>query len=288
MELDEALDDGEAETEPLARSRLAVLLLAEGGEEEALEFGGKPAPVIPDRELDPSLGVLQLHLDVAAMRRELHRVREQLAHDLPESDGIGADPWRVFQRRLDADALAVGRGPERLDGVARARGRIDRFERHAQLSRHHPGHVEEIVHETRLLADAFAKREHRLRGSDLLLQRIEPQTHGRERRPELVREHGDELVLHAVDFSVDVFREQIVRGCIHGRRNGVHEKSYPRRDARSIRNLSYGFGRISVECYEIKNVRNDTNRERDAVTASAPFPRRRFSASERSIPRAAR
>src|SRR5206468_1802151 len=97
MELDEALDDGEAETEPLARSRLAVLLLAEGGEEEALEFGRKPAAVIADREFDASLGLLELHLDVPALGGELHRVREQLAHDLPESDGIGAGPWRVMQ-----------------------------------------------------------------------------------------------------------------------------------------------------------------------------------------------
>jgi hypothetical protein len=89
MQRDEFLDDGETYAEPRPHDFGFGL---EEGLEQVLEFGGRDAFAgIAHLHRDQVVLGHHLHADLAAPRRELQRVRQQIGDDLLDTLGVADD-----------------------------------------------------------------------------------------------------------------------------------------------------------------------------------------------------
>ena len=142
------------------------------------------------------------HPNGAADRRVLERVGEQVSDDLLEPHAVGVDPHR---HRLDTQAMRLGlaRRGERADRAPRDLGQIYGCAVQEDLAGHHAPHVEQVVDqspEVRALAqDHVARATDRLVGTLELVQQAHGAADGAERVAQLVTQHGQELVLGAID-----------------------------------------------------------------------------------------
>src|SRR5207237_5445788 len=101
----------------------------------------------------------QLHVDLAAFRRELDRVQEQVRHDLLQPGGVALDePERGIGLRGDADLFRVGDRLRRLQRIVHDVGDVDGRAFEPQLARDDARDVEQIVDELRLPARAVVDR----------------------------------------------------------------------------------------------------------------------------------
>ena len=205
MELDQVPHQREAEPEPAVASRRRPLRLAEALEDVRQEISRDAAPVVLDDDPAVSVVLVQREADFAAARAELHRIREEVPDDLLEAIRIADDLDHVrIDLADDGDVLGFGGWPGGLEGVAHDVAEIDRREVEAQLARDDPRHVEDVLDELDLdggvaLDDLEPTRVRRAR--DLgTPQHPRPAEDGVQRRPELVRDDRQELVLRTVRF----------------------------------------------------------------------------------------
>src|SRR5690606_15605874 len=82
MQLDEALDNRQAETGAAAAAAIGTRL--EATEHGVEDFGRHARPVIMDGEFDADLQPPAGKPDGGAVRRIVHRVAEQIVEDLPD------------------------------------------------------------------------------------------------------------------------------------------------------------------------------------------------------------
>ena len=154
--------DGEAQAGAAVLARRAGVGLLEGFEDDPLLLGGNADAGVGDRELDHLLGLRQHRVigrpaehrrpDVqahAALRRELHGVRQQVLDDLHEALGVGdhgaAQPR--IEIRGEREMARLGLVAEvALDGLAQLRERqlfaLDRDRARLDL-----GQVEDVADE---------------------------------------------------------------------------------------------------------------------------------------------
>ena len=161
------------------------------------------------RDLDARLTVLapHAHAHAPAARRELHRVREQIPHDLLQPERRALHDERAGGQ-LDRQ-LYLARGRLGADGLGREPhhgAEVYGLPLDAELARDDARDVEQVVHEPRLKARVALDgveplREHLRVGGRARAQEVDPPEHGRQRRPQLVREGGEEDVLHAVGLD---------------------------------------------------------------------------------------
>ncbi len=91
MQLDQALDHGEAEAGALELPVDAAVQLLEGAKQPQLVRGRDADARVDDGEFHLLVHTRHVDADGAALGRELHRVREQVVDDLPELAAIGLD-----------------------------------------------------------------------------------------------------------------------------------------------------------------------------------------------------
>src|SRR5205823_2830498 len=90
------------------------------------------------------------HLNVAAARAELDRVREQIPHDLLEAIGIAMNDGCEIEMFFDGDLLRRRRGPQRLNRIRDDGAQIDRSYSQPELAADDAGDIEDIFDEPRL------------------------------------------------------------------------------------------------------------------------------------------
>ena len=198
---DQLLDDRQAEAEAAVTARGRGVRLLERLE----DVGQRLAP-------DPLAGVLHRHAhvgalalcadpDAAPLGRELHRVRQQVPDDLLHPIGVGGDDQRVVHRLdRDGDPLALRGRRHRLDRRRHCLGDLGRAQAQRQLAADDARDVEDVLDQRGLrprvaLDDGQAAVDLGRRVAPA--QRLRPAEDRVQRRAQLVRDHGQELVLGA-------------------------------------------------------------------------------------------
>ena len=160
-------------------------------------------------DLDLPVDARERDVDGAAARRELDRVGEQVPDDLLNAVRIERER-RVERRELDAkrERLALGLWPDRLDRRFDHGCDIGRLQVEPHLAGDDAVHVEQVLDQARLRLGIPGDRietfcdAHRVVA--LEQQHLGPAEDRGERRAQLVRERGEELVLepaHALAFG---------------------------------------------------------------------------------------
>ena len=139
--------------------------------------------------------------DLPAVQRELDGVRQQVPDHLLESVGVSGHPTGVRRLRLtDLDLLERRRHRGSLDHLADDGGEVHELAVDPELAVRRASRIDEIVDQRRLVPGASGDVPHGALAEDCVhlrsLQDVEPHQHGAERRPKLVRDHRQELLLH--------------------------------------------------------------------------------------------
>ncbi len=128
----------EPEPKPAVRPGTAAIALAKAVEDIRKEIRLDPLSRITDENLDVRADPLQLDLDPAALWRELHRVAQEVPHDLLQPVGIAADrPPRRGQHGLEPNVLRRGGGADSIQCLLDDALEVDRLDRQAKLSAGH-------------------------------------------------------------------------------------------------------------------------------------------------------
>ena len=204
-----------AERQPDAKPRLALLArarlskpLKQAGEEAGLD----PLAVVGHDRLDllavrqpPQMVAVPANAErhLAALGRELHRIRQQVPQHLLEAPAIedgGTEVRRDLQ--LDADVLAVGIGKDHVHGGPHhLRDRVG-AQVEGDPSRLQAGEIAQILDQLLLALRAADDRVDRVGHvggrHGPAAQRARPQQDRRQRRAQLVAQGDEEFVLGAV------------------------------------------------------------------------------------------
>ena len=200
MELREAAHERQPEAEPAVRSGARAIVLAETLADVRQQLRADPHPGVAHRDRHLRIHALQLHLHPTALRRELHRVAEQVPHHLLETVGIAADRAdRRGEHRLQPDVLGRRRGPDAVHRLLDHESQIHRLDGQTDLAGLDARDVEQVVHQADLGGDVSQddlQRAPRLLGVEVApLEDGGPAVHRIERGAQLMREGGQELVL---------------------------------------------------------------------------------------------
>ena len=154
--------------------------------------------------LDDDVGphALQREVHVSLVGRELDRVGQEVPEDLLQAVGIREDgPHRRVDAHAERDRLGGRRGPHGIDGGRRHRRRLDRACRDPQLAGDDARDVEQVLDELgergRAALDRLQRPLLALLVEAPAAQPPDPAHERVERRAQLVREGGQELVLGA-------------------------------------------------------------------------------------------
>jgi hypothetical protein len=96
VELHQVLDDGETETETTVHPGDGGVGLTESLEHVRQKLPRDPLAVVFDRDVNVRVLALQPHVHATALRREFHRVRQEVPADLLEAIGVAHDGPRVW------------------------------------------------------------------------------------------------------------------------------------------------------------------------------------------------
>ena len=151
VKFDELLDDRQAKAQPAMPARGARIGLAEAVEHVGQKLGLDSLARIGNSEFEMRVDALHRDLHLAALGRELDRVREQVPNDLLQPAAV-AEYWsRVgIQHRFDANVLGVGGRTHRVDGGADDLRQVDGGDIQPHLARNDAAHIEQVFDELRL------------------------------------------------------------------------------------------------------------------------------------------
>ena len=178
-----------------------MIRLLEHPEHLVQHVDGNPRSVVADPDHDRAVLPLRVQVDVSSRRRELGRVVEHVREHLGEPGTVSEKGHRLG-RQGDRQLMSLS-----FDGAAAQFHRIanDLRELHRLLAQHDlssrdPRDVEKVLDESdQLLQLPVHHLVNMSRVLDPLIpEQIEPVSDRAQRIPELVREHGQEVVLHAV------------------------------------------------------------------------------------------
>ncbi len=183
-------------------ARARRVALAETLEHVRQEFGTDPGAGVLHHDVHVAGRAAQVHADPPAAGRELDGVRDQVPYDLLQPIGVAGDPRRPGQRGLEPDLLGRGGRAQRVERLFDDRAQLDGPDLEPQLAHHDARDVEHVPHDLRLglrvaVDDVDGARP--LTFVELArLQEVGPAHDRVERRAQLVRERGQELVLGPV------------------------------------------------------------------------------------------
>ena len=174
------------------------VLLREQVEDAVEGLGDEPYARVADLDLGSVARGPHAHLDGPAARRELRRVHEKVPDDLREAGLIALDPERLrLQAHVKPMRVLLH---QRAVGLDRPPDDVPEIEAQGQerdLAARHPGHVEQVVEDTRRVRDRTV--DHVADGLEARLGCTEAAQErdgdGCEGIPQLVRQHCEELIL---------------------------------------------------------------------------------------------
>ena len=183
-----------------ARSRLRKNLVKSW----RCSVGAHPDPRVVDDDLDRSVGRSGTDAHLAG-RRVLDRVRHEVPEHLDQAVAVAEDLWQRGQLLAEGQPVARGVDPERGGHLPEHGRQVHQILAELDPSGLDLGDVEEVVDQraqavgalVRHLEEAPLELGH---GPGVAVQdELDVPPEGGQRRPELVRDRGHELVLHPLD-----------------------------------------------------------------------------------------
>ena len=147
MQLDQRLDQRQAEPEPSVRTRQLILRLHEGGEEPCEELGGDPTSIVPDPELGNTVRPDDLHHYRPAPAPVTSGILEQVADHLRDARLVALDPDRPGRQALDGDSSILEERFVVLAGALRDLDEVDALGVKTDHPSLDPGQIEQVVDE---------------------------------------------------------------------------------------------------------------------------------------------
>ncbi len=219
MQLDQRARQREADAQPPVGAVGRGVDLHEGREHPGDHLGGDAHAGVAHAEHRLPAPPLEDHRDLAARFGVLGRVGEEVHHRLLEPRRIGVEQEPALGlRHRELVVARVEQRPGRLDGPGGDVVEEDALPLQGDLAAGHPRHVEQIVHQA-----------HQARGLPLehvgdaqrgCVRAVAPpqgaggEDHGGQRVPELVPQHGEELVL----ALIGLLRLAVEPGVVDGQR----------------------------------------------------------------------
>src|SRR5918912_170719 len=191
--------DGEAKAHPAVLARCALVRLAEAVEDVRQKLRRDPDAGVADRDLNVRVHALQPDLYPPAPRGKLNGVREQIPDHLLKAHGVArdGDDARVHDL-LQAHALCFRRGTDRFDGCLDERIWVHLSDVYPELACDDARNIEQVVNELRLRTSVPLYRLKGFEGGVAAVlsgtQHVRPPQDGGQRRAQLVRDGGEELI----------------------------------------------------------------------------------------------
>ena len=187
---------------PLCRRLIELSAWRKRSNTNGRKSAGMPMPVSATRTDGVAFVLRQLHFDAAALRRELQRVRHQVPDNLLQAVAIAKHLHAVRQPALDLDVLGRRGRRQRLDGVLDDLPHLHRSDVEHHAPADNARDVEDVFDQLRLrrgvLPNDLGRALHGGPIAGALPQDVRPAHDGVERRPQLVRQGRQELVLQPV------------------------------------------------------------------------------------------
>ncbi len=144
-----------------------------------------------------------MHVNRAAIWRELDGIREQIPDNLLETRAVGPDgPDGGVRFDVDANVLRVGGRLHDFHGGVQDLPHVNRRELQTDGSRHDARHVQQLVDEMRLVFGAVVNRPVGALPAGAIEgaapEDLRPAENGVERRAQFMGDDGQELILQAV------------------------------------------------------------------------------------------
>ena len=211
-------DDGQAEAEPAVRARRAAVPLAEALEDVRQERRVDAAAVVADADLRPAPPMRRRRRRPARPRGvNLTALRQQVPDHLLQAVAVADHRTgdRAHRPVRAGDRASRRRPAARLDGGAHDRPQVERLHLEPQLAGDDARHVEQVVDQPRLgLGVALDASPGRARCAPRRrmprFEQLGPAEDRVERRAQLVRERGQEVVLGAVRVLRVAIEERVV------------------------------------------------------------------------------
>ena len=204
MPLHDPLDDDQAEAGAARVRARAVAAPEELREELALFLRGHADARVVHHHLDRAVGRLGAHPHLAGPR-VLDRVRDQVPEHLDEAIPVAHDRRQLGEILPEAEPVPCGLDPKGRRDVAQDPAEVDQLLAQLDASGLDLGDVEEVVDQgaqpVRALGGHLEKAllELRDRPAIAVEHQLDVAAQRRQRRAQLVRDRGHELVLHPVD-----------------------------------------------------------------------------------------
>src|SRR5579872_2046499 len=159
MQLDQRLDDREAQSQSAITARDRRITLPKAVEHEGQKLGLDTNAGVLDDDLDVRVHTLQNHLDSAARRRELHGVGEEIPQYLLQAVGVATNPADArIQKLVNADAPGFGALPDRVNRVVNDVMELQRLHLEMDLAGDDPAHIQQVVDDLGLSANVALDR----------------------------------------------------------------------------------------------------------------------------------
>src|SRR6266542_819049 len=203
VQFDEVPHDRQAETQPAVTAGRRAIGLRKTIEDVGQELGADADARVFDRDRRVVALALQAHGHAAVARRELHRVRQQVPEHLLQAIAVPRNGIDIVDLTVNRDVLGFGGWRDGVERRVHHVAQAHRREVQPQLAADDPRDVEDVLDQLRLrhgvVADD-AQRALRRRGIRLARrEQVRPAEDRVQRRPQLVRQGREELVLHPVD-----------------------------------------------------------------------------------------
>ena len=201
MQLGQLLDDGKAEPQAAMATGGGAVGLAEAAEQVLQKFRCDAVTVVLDLYNQVAAFMQQADFDPPFHRSELDCIGQQIAQDLLQAGGITQHRLRQLrQQHLQRLRLAFDNQLLRAHCFAHLLGQIHHFHFQLHLAQQHAAQIEHVRHQVflghRTAGDYFHAAPHRVIGLHALQQKLAPAQHRGQRRTQLVRQRGEEFILH--------------------------------------------------------------------------------------------
>ena len=216
VQLDELPAQREAEPRPL-RLLVRTPYLPELLEDDLVMLGRDPDAAVGHRDLRDAIHTRRAHLHASALRRELHRVREEVEQHLLDLALVGADgSHAVVDLACERDPSPTRPFTHEQQRVVHRRRQLELRDVQLHASGLDLGQVEDVVDEGE---EVLSRGQDIVQVLRLLLvgrpehpvqEHVREADHGVERRAQLVRHAGEELrLVLARDFELPALDLQL-------------------------------------------------------------------------------
>ena len=151
VQLGEVTHDRQPQAEAPVATRDRAVGLPEAVEDARQDLGLDPDAGVGQRQHRELAVARQPDANVAALRRELHGVGDEVGGDLTQAQRVAEhEAGAGIDEQLELHALALGLGARQLDGLLEDGRQVDRKELELELAGHDARDVQQVVDELRL------------------------------------------------------------------------------------------------------------------------------------------